>query len=75
MDFKIIKEEMKKNVELHKTNGYAELGEVYWTYNIIFMPVQVKVLETEDLLKKARIEQGWIDYSRLYKNKEDCPQR
>lgn len=51
------------------------LGEVYWTYNVVYLPVQVKVLELDEEKQKARIEQGWIDFSRLYKTEEECPQR
>ena len=51
------------------------LGEFYWTYNVVYFPIQVKVLEVDEEKQKARIEQGWIDFSRLYKTEEECPQR
>jgi hypothetical protein len=51
------------------------LGEVYWTYNIVYLPIKVKVLEIDEEGKKARIEQGWIDFDRLYNSEEECPQR
>jgi hypothetical protein len=51
------------------------LGEIYWTYNVVYIPIQVKVLEVDEKKQKARIEQGWIDLCRLYKTKQDCPQR
>jgi hypothetical protein len=51
------------------------LGEVYWTYNIVYLPIQVKILELDEEGKKARIEQGWIDFDRLYNSEEECPQR
>ena len=51
------------------------LGEVYWTYNIVYLSIQVKILEVDEEKQKARIKQGWIDFSRLYKTEEDCPQR
>lgn len=51
------------------------VGNVYWTYNMIYLPIQVNVLEIDEEKKKARIEQGWIDFSRLYNSEEECPQR
>ena len=51
------------------------LGEVYWTYNVVYLPIQVKILEIDEETRKARIEQGWIDFDRLYNSEEDCPQR
>jgi hypothetical protein len=51
------------------------LGEVYWTYNIVYFPIQVKILELDEEKQKARIEQGWIDFDRLYNSEEECPQR
>jgi hypothetical protein len=51
------------------------LGEVYWTYNIVYLPIKVKVLEIDEEGKKARIEQGWIEFDRLYNSEEGCPQR
>ena len=61
----------------NKNGNFAKpmLGEVYWTYNVVYLPVQVKVLELDEEKQKARIEQGWIDFSRLYKTEEECPQR
>ena len=51
------------------------LGEVYWTYNIVYLPIEVKILEVNEEKQKARIQQGWIDFNRLYKTEEECPQR
>lgn len=51
------------------------LGEVYWTYNVVYLPIQVKILELHKEKQKARIEQGWIDFDRLYNSEEECPQR
>ena len=51
------------------------LGEVYWTYNVLYLPIQVKILELDEETRKARIEQGWIDFDRLYNSEDDCPQR
>jgi hypothetical protein len=56
-------------------NNNINKGEIYWTYNIVYLPIKVKVLEIDEESKKARIEQGWIDFNRLYNNKEECPQR
>ena len=67
-----------KNVDFKNettTFGNVLLGEVYWTYNIVYLPIQVKVLEVDEEKQKARIEQGWIDFSRLYKTEEECSQR
>ncbi len=63
--------------KLEENGNFAKpmLGEVYWTYNVVYLPIQVKVLEVDDEKQKARIEQGWIDFSRLYKTEEECPQR
>ena len=63
----------KKN--FNATIGNIVLGEVYWTYNVAYLPIQVKVLEVDGGKQKARIEQGWIDFDRLYKTEKDCPQR
>ena len=57
------------------TIGNILLGEVYWTYNIAYLPIQVTVLEVDEEKQKARIEQGWIDFDRLYKTQKECPQR
>ena len=68
---------MKNNpTEIFK-HGIAKpmLGEVYWTYNVAYLPIQVKVLEVDEEKQKAKIEQGWIDFNRLYKTEKDCPQR
>ena len=51
------------------------LGEFYWTYNVVYLPIQVKILEIDEETRKARIEQGWIDFDRLYNSEDDCPQR
>ena len=51
------------------------LGEVYWTSNVVYLPIQVKILEIDEETRKARIEQGWIDFDRLYNSEDDCPQR
>ena len=51
------------------------LGEVYWTYNVVYLPIQVKILEIDEETRKARIEQGCIDFDRLYNSEDDCPQR
>ncbi len=56
-------------------NNNINKGKIYWTYNIVYLPIKVKVLEIDEESKKARIEQGWIDFNRLYNNKEECPQR
>jgi hypothetical protein len=69
---------MSTNDKLKKetANGTKPvLGEVYWTYNIVYLPIKVKVLEIDEEGKKARIEQGWIDFDRLYNSEEECPQR
>ena len=57
------------------TIGNIVLGEVYWTYNVVYFPIQVKILEVDEERQKAKIEQGWIDFDRLYKTEKDCPQR
>jgi hypothetical protein len=51
------------------------LGEFYWTYNVVYLPIRVKILEINEEARKARIEQGWIDFDRLYNSEDDCPQR
>jgi hypothetical protein len=69
---------MSTNDKLKKetANGTKTvLGEVYWTSNIVYLPIKVKVLEIDEEGKKARIEQGWIDFDRLYNSEEECPQR
>ena len=68
---------MKKSNDetFNATIGNIVLGEVYWTYNVVYLPIQVKVLEVDEERQKAKIEQGWIDFDRLYKTEKDCPQR
>lgn len=51
------------------------LGEVYWTFNIAYFPVQVEVLELDIDNRMARINQGWISFDRLYESEDKCPQR
>ena len=51
------------------------LGEFYWTCNVVYLPIQVKILEIDEETRKARIEQGWIDFDRLYNSEDDCPKR
>ena len=67
--------EEKKNKDLNATIGNIVLGEFYWTYNVVYLPIQVKILEIDEETRKARIEQGWIDFDRLYNSEDDCPQR
>ena len=64
-----------ENKDLNATIGNIVLGEFYWTYNVVYFPIQVKVLEVDEEKQKARIEQGWIDFDRLYKTQKECPQR
>ena len=64
-----------ENKDFNDTIGNIVLGEVYWTYNVAYLPIQVKVLEVDEEKQKAKIEQGWIDFDRLYKTDNDCPQR
>ena len=61
--------------DFNATIGNIVLGEFYWTYNVVYLPIQVKILEINEETRKARIEQGWIDFDRLYKTEKDCPQR
>jgi len=86
LDVTTIKEDLKiqtniKTMEntdknnFNATIGNIVLGEVYWTYNVTYLPIQVKVLEVDEEKQKAKIEQGWIDFDRLYKTENDCPQR
>ena len=50
---------------------------------IAFLIVGISLWYTNNLVKsigseerqKAKIEQGWIDFDRLYKTEKDCPQR
>lgn len=63
------------NKDLNATIGNIVLGEFYWTYNVVYLPIQVEILEINEETRKARIEQGWIDFDRLYNSEEDCPQR
>ena len=65
----------EKNKDLNATIGNIVLGEFYWTYNVVYLPIQVKILEIDEETRKARIEQGWIDFDRLYNSEDDCPQR
>jgi len=51
------------------------LEAVYWTYNIAYLPIKVRVMSLDFELKKAKIEQGWIEIDRLYKKESECPQR
>jgi len=56
------------------SNGlYIVLGDVYYTYSMVYLPVKVEILELD--IKRAKIEQGWIGIDRLYRTEEDCPQR
>jgi hypothetical protein len=69
---------MSTNYELKNetVNGTKPvLGEVYWTYNVVYLPIKVKVLEIDEESQKARIEQGWIYFDRLYNSEDECPQR
>jgi hypothetical protein len=69
-------EQHKKKRYIENTNGLQIVLEaIYWTYNIIYAPVKVRVMSLDFKLKKAKIEQGWIDIDRLYLKEEDCPQR
>jgi hypothetical protein len=51
------------------------LGEVYWTFNISYLPVQVEILELDSDNRMVRINQGWISFDRLYESEDKCPQR
>ena len=51
------------------------LGEVYWTNNIAYLPVQVEILELDNDNRMARINQGWISFDRIYESEDKCPQR
>ena len=51
------------------------LGEVYWTFNIAYLPVQVEIIELDSDNRMARINQGWISFDRLYESEDKCPQR
>ena len=64
-----------ENKDFNATISNIVLGEFYWTYNVVYFPIQVKVLEVDEEKQKARIEQGWIDFDRLYKTQKECPQR
>jgi hypothetical protein len=66
---------MFTNTKQSSNSTKTVLGEVYWTSNIVYLPIKVKVLEIDEEGKKARIEQGWIDFDRLYNSEEECPQR
>lgn len=52
-----------------------KVGLYYWTYNVVYLPIKVKVIEVDEKKQKAKIEQGWIDFRRLYETEEECPQR
>ena len=67
---------VKSNIkQISNSKGlYIVLGGVYFTYSIVYLLIQVKVLELNMTDKKARIEQGWIGLDRLYQTEEDCPQ-
>ncbi len=61
---------------MNNSNGlHIELGGVYFTYSMFYLPVQVEVLELNTADRTARIEQGWIELDRLYQTEGDCPQR
>jgi len=65
-----------KTKHIENSNGlYILLEAVYWTYNIAYLPIQVRVTSLDFELKKAKIEQGWIEIDRLYKKEAECPQR
>lgn len=65
-----------KPKHIENSNGlYILLEAVYWTYNIAYLPVKVRVMSLDYKLKKAKIEQGWIDVDRLYQTEAECPQR
>jgi hypothetical protein len=74
-NFKLRKTMSQVANELSKDTLNIEVGNIYWTQNIVYFPIQVKVLENDEVNKKAKIEQGWINFDRLYKSKEECPQR
>ena len=62
--------------KIKNSNGlYIVLGGVYFTYSMVYLPVQIKVLELNITDKKARIKQGWIELDKLYQMEDDCPQR
>ena len=71
------------NTRTKQTSNEAEcgnkskplLGEVYWTFNIAYLPVQVEILELDTENRMARISQGWISYDRLYESEDKCTQR
>ena len=68
---------MKNTTNENFTHGSTKpmLGEVYWTYNVVYLPIRVKILEINEEKRKVRIEQGWIDFDRLYNSEDECPQR
>ena len=65
-----------KPKHIENSNGlYILLEAVYWTHNIVYLPIKVRVMSLDYKLKKAKIEQGWIDADRLYKTEAECLQR
>jgi hypothetical protein len=66
----------RKPKQLKNSNGlYILLEAVYWTYNIAYLPIKVRVMALDFVQNKAEIKQGWIDIDRLYKTEAECPQR
>jgi hypothetical protein len=51
------------------------LGEVYWTFNIAYLPVKIEILEVDIANRMARINEGWISFDRIYETEDKCPQR
>ena len=50
-------------------------GDKYWVSSMLSMPIEVRVDEVDNINRRARIEQGWIDFDRLYQTEDECPQR
>ncbi len=50
-----------------------KVGKKYYAMNCLCLPIQVEVLEIDTEKQKARIKQGWVDFSQLHERQEDCP--
>lgn len=55
------------------------VGKKVWISSIVYFPVEVTVLDVDLLNGMALVineqQKGWVEFSRIYKTEEECPQR
>ena len=67
---------MKQHNSITNNKGLSiSIGSKYWTHNIFYIPIEVKILSLDCELKKAKLQQGWIDIDNLYPTESECPKR